>query len=178
MTAPSEPATTRRGFLVLAGASASLAALAQLQALPATATGRRGQRFFAPAETEILTQVVERLVASDDPRAPAVRETDAIATLDRLCAGLDASLSGPLPWLLRAVEFGPLVFDWTPSRFTRLDPDRQDASLRGWMTSRLLLRRRGFQALRNLAFLGYYAQPASWAGIGYGGPLLPASGAR
>ena len=25
----------------------------------------------------------------------------------------------------------------------------------------------------NLAFLGYYAQPATWPGIGYAGPLLP-----
>ncbi len=65
-----------------------------------------------------------------------------------------------------------MLFDWTPSRFTRLTPTGQDASLRGWMTSRLALRRQGFQALRNLAFLGYYAQPSTWPSIGYAGPLL------
>jgi hypothetical protein len=167
-----EHSTTRRGFLRLAGTSASLVALAQLRALPGAAAPTPGALFFAPAETEILTQVVERLVASDEPGAPAVRETDTIATIDRLCGGLDASVTGPLPWLLRAVEFGPILFDWTPSRFTRLDADGQDAALRGWMTSRLALRRQGFQALRNLAFLGYYTQPAAWPGIGYAGPLL------
>jgi len=49
----------------------------------------RGETFFAPEEREILTQVVERLVASDDPAAPAVRETDTLATVDGICAGLD-----------------------------------------------------------------------------------------
>jgi hypothetical protein len=165
-------ATTRRGFLRLAGTSASLAALAQLRALPAAGVAAPGAPFFTPAETEILTQVVERLVASDDPAAPKVRETDTLATLDRICGSLDAAATDPLPWLLRAVELGPILFDWTPSRFTRLDADAQDANLRGWMTSRLALRRQGFQALRNLAFLGYYAQPAAWPGIGYAGPLL------
>jgi hypothetical protein len=171
-------ATTRRGFLRLAGTSASLAALAQLRALPAAGVTAPGGEFFTPAETEVLTQVVERLVASDDPAAPKVRETDTLATLDRVCSGLDASATDPLPWLLRAVEFGPILFDWTLSRFTRLDADAQDASLRGWMTSRLTLRRQGFQALRNLAFLGYYAQPATWPGIGYAGPLLRPPGER
>jgi hypothetical protein len=167
-----EHATTRRGFLRLAGTSASLAALSQLRALPAAAVAAPGGRFFAPADTEVLTQVVERLVASDDPGAPSVRETRTMATIDRVCGHLDASVTDPLPWLLRAVEFGPIVFDWTPSRFTRLDADGQDAALRGWMTSRLALRRQAFQALRNLAFLGYYTQPAAWSGIGYAGPLL------
>ena len=167
-----EHATTRRGFLQLAGTSASLAALAQLRALPAAGVAAPGGPFFAPADTEVLTQVVERLVASDDGEAPAVRETDTMRTIDRICGGLDASVTSALPWLLRAVELGPILFDWTPSRFTRLDADGQDAALRGWMTSRLALRRQGFQALRNLAFLGYYTQPATWPGIGYAGPLL------
>jgi hypothetical protein len=167
-----EHATTRRGFLQLAGTSASLATLAQLRALPAAAAAAPGERFFAPADTEVLTQVVERLVASDDPSAPSVRETQTMATIDRVCGHLDSSVTEPLPWLLRAVEYGPILFDWTPSRFTRLDASGQDAALRSWMTSRLALRRQGFQALRNLAFLGYYTQPASWPGIGYAGPLL------
>jgi hypothetical protein len=47
-----------------------------------------------------------------------------------------------------------------------------DASLRAWMTSRLGFRRRAFYALRNLAFLGYYSQEATWPLIGYRGPIL------
>jgi hypothetical protein len=171
---PHRLATTRRGFLGLAGAGAAFAGLGTLRALPVAAAspGASDARFFSPSDTEILTRVVERLVDTGEPTAPPVRATGAIATIDRLCAGLAPELTAPLPWLLRLVEWGPWLFEATPSRFTLLAPAAQDASLRGWSTSRLELRRAGFQALRNLACLGYWSQPETWPLIGYRGPLL------
>jgi hypothetical protein len=65
-----------------------------------------------------------------------------------------------------------VLFELRFSRFTRLTPDEQDASLRGWMQSRIALRRTAFLALRNLAMLGWYAQDESWPSVGYSGPLL------
>lgn len=180
MAQPGRLATTRRSFLGLAGASGAFAALGGLRALPAAAATPEagGARFFAPGDAEILTQVVERLVDTGEPGAPPVRETGAVATIDRLCAGLDPGLTSALPWLLRMVEWGPWIFEATPARFTHLAPAAQDASLRGWMTSRLDLRRAGFQALRNLAFLGYWSQPATWSLVGYAGPLVASPAAR
>jgi hypothetical protein len=172
---------SRRGFLALAGSSAALGALARLPAAAlSTAAADAGSpaAFFSDYEAEILTQVVERIVDSGLPDAPLVRDTAAVATIDRLCRGLDPELTGPLPTLLRAVEWGPYVFDWSFARFTELDAAGKDASLRGWMTSRLGLRRLGFQALKNLSLLGWYAQEASWTAIGYQGPLLARRGAE
>jgi hypothetical protein len=170
---------SRRGFLALLGGGAALAALARLPSAAASpssggplAASGEGERFFSPEETEILTRVVERMAESGDPRAPRVRETRAVATIDALCQRLDPALTAPLPALLRAVEWGPWLFDLAFARFRELDATAMDASLRGWMTSRFGLRRQGFQALRNLAFLGYYAQEETWARIGYAGPLL------
>ena len=165
---------SRRGFLALAGSAAALAALGRLQAsaLPAAGGAASGAAFFAAEEAEILTQVVQRMVDSGLPGAPRVRDTGAIASIDRLCLALDPELVRPLPLLLRAVEWGPCLFDWTFARFTSLGDAEQDASLRGWMTSRIRLRRLGFQALRNLSLLGWYSQDASWRAIGYAGPLL------
>jgi hypothetical protein len=166
-------ATDRRGFLRLLGGAAALGALAELPAARLAAAGADASgRFFSDSEREILTQVVERLVDTGEPGAPAVRATHAIDVIDRLCAGLDPSLTRPLPSLLRLVEWGPWLFDFAFSRFTRLDAAGQDASLRGWMTSRLALRRRGFLALRNLASFGYWSQEETWPLIGYAGPLL------
>ncbi len=167
---------TRRAFLRDAGLTASFAALAQLPAVQlGCAAGQEG----APAtgllsahETEVLTQIVERMVDSDDPRAPAVRETGAIATIDRLLGQLDPALTSDLPLALQLFEWGPIVFDLTFSRFTRMGPAEQDASIRCWMESRLELRRQGYAALRNLAFIGYYSQDAAFPAIGYRGPLL------
>jgi hypothetical protein len=168
-------ATTRRGFLRLSGSAAALGALARLPALPAAAraAGPAGAaRFFDERRSEILTQVVERMVASGEPDAPRVRDGAAVATLDSLCARLDPALTAPLPWLLDAVEWSPILFDFVPTRFTRATDAQKDAALRSWMTSRLHLRRVGFLALRNLSLLGWYAQDESWAAIGYAGPLL------
>jgi hypothetical protein len=169
------PRTTRRGFLRLATASASLGALAELRALPAAATCAKGEasgRFFNATETEILTQIAERMVDSGQARAPRLRATGAIATIDRTCQQLDPALTGVLPTALQLVEYGPFLFDWTLRRFTQLGDTEKDASLAGWMTSRFELRRLVFKALRNLSFLGYYSQEESWPLIGYAGPLL------
>jgi hypothetical protein len=170
---------TRRGFLTLSGAAAALGALSQLRALPAGAgfaAGHAQGRFFAEREADVLAQVVERMVETGEAEAPAVRRTDTLDTIDRLCGALDPALTAPLPALLRLVEYGPILFDWTPRRFTRLAPAEKDQALYGWMTSRFALRRLGFLALRNLSFLGYYSQPETWPLIGYAGPLLPGTG--
>jgi hypothetical protein len=165
--------TTRRAFLRLLGSGAALATLSRLPAVPATARAATpATRFFDEPQTEILTQVVERMVATGEPEAPRVRDSGAIASIDALCGSLAPELTGPLPALLRLVEWGPVLFELRFSRFTRLTPDEQDASLRGWMQSRIALRRTAFLALRNLAMLGWYAQDESWPSVGYSGPLL------
>jgi hypothetical protein len=164
---------TRRGFLRLAGSGAALGALAQLpvavaRALPAGT----GEPFFDPTGTEILTQVMERVVYSGVPGAPRVRDTGAVASVDALCRQLDPSISGLLPLALRLFEWGPLVFELSFTRFTRMSDAEKDASLRAWMTSRLELRRLAFLGVRNLCFVGYYSQDETWPLIGYQGPLL------
>ena len=171
---PEAPRLTRRGLLALAGSGAALGALACLRAGPApTAKGAEAAgRFFAEGERELLTLVVERMVETGEPGAPAVRDTRALDTIDGLCAGLDPALTAPLPLLLRLVEWGPLLFDFTFTRFSRMSDAQRDASLRAWMTSRIGLRRQGFAALRNLAFLGWWSQDEAWPLIGYAGPLL------
>ena len=162
---------TRRGFLRLAGGSAALAALANVRALPALAS-RSETRFFAPAEREVLTQVVERMVETGEPAAPAVRATGAIDAIEGLCLSLDPGVTAPLPALLRLVEWGPLLFDGRLARFTTGSPADQDDALASWMRSRFAWRRAGFLALRNLALLGYWSQDATWPLIGYQGPLI------
>lgn len=164
---------TRRGFLRLAGTSVALTALAQIRTLPAPAAEEPPQeRFFDEQETEILTQIVERMVDSGEPGTPAVRETRSVATIDAFCRQLDPGITGALPLALRLFEYAPMLFDLSFSRFSRMTDAQKDASLEAWMTSRLALRRMAFLALRNLAFLGYYSQPETWPLVGYQGPLL------
>ena len=163
---------SRRGFLALSGSGAALAALGRLPATAAAAAAADAPAFFSPDESDILAAVVERMVDTGLPDVPRVRDTGAVATIDRLCSSLDPALTQPLPLLMRAVDWSPYVFDWRFARFRELDDAGKDASLRGWMTSSLALRRLAFQALKNLSMLGWYSQDASWASIGYQGPLI------
>jgi hypothetical protein len=172
-TRPLLPGTTRRGFLRLAGTGAALTALSQLRPLaPRALADDASPRFFDATETEILTLAMERVVDSGRADAPRVRDTGAVAAVDALCRGLDPTVTEPLPWLLRLIEYGPFLFDFTFSRFSQMTDAERDASLRAWMESRLALRRLGFAALRNLCFVGWYSQDATWPLIGYRGPLL------
>jgi hypothetical protein len=171
---------SRRGFLGLTGAAAGLAGLARLHAVPpASAAPVRvpGPRFFDDTETAILRQVMERMLDTGLPEAPRVGDTRAVETVDTLCGQLDPEVSGPLPLLLRAFEYGPIVLDFTFSRFTHMTDTEKDASLNAWMTSRFHLRRLAFLALRNLCLLGYYSQEETWPLIGYEGRLLKDEGA-
>lgn len=163
---------TRRGFLSLAATSAALAAVARLPATAALSAKPGDTAFFSEPERELLTRVVERMVETGAPEAPAVRETRTIEVIDRICAGLDPEVSGVLPVLLRLVEWGPLLFDFELTRFSKMSDAGKDASLRCWMTSRIGLRRRAFYALRNLSHLGYYSQEATWPLVGYLGPFV------
>jgi hypothetical protein len=119
---------------------------------------------------------MERIVDTGLPDAPKVRDTGAVATVDGLCAGLDPSISGPLPLLMRAFEYAPLLLDFTFTRFTSMTAAEKDVSIETWRTSRLHLRRLAFLGVRNLCFFGWYAQPESWPLIGYQGPLISATG--
>jgi len=174
------PTLTRRTFLRGAGLLASLTVVANLRAFPAVAKTSvlpLPGSVFSAGEIEILTQIVERMVDTGDPKAPRVRDTGAIGTIDRIVSGLDPAVTRDLPLALRLFEWGPFLFDLTFTRFTAMTDAQKDASLSAWMTSRLAVRRMGFTALRNLAFLGYYSQDAVWPLVGYQGPLLGRGGA-
>ncbi len=167
--------TTRRGFLRLAGLGTALTALGQATVLPAAAIPAAADgaaRFLDDWETEILTQLMERMVGSGEPGAPRVRDTRAVAAVDALCGKLPPEVSGQIPLLLRLFEYAPIVFDLSFSRFSRMDDAEKDASLEAWMRSRIGLRRLAFTGLRNLCFFGYYSQAEVWPLIGYAGPLL------
>jgi hypothetical protein len=171
------PRIGRRGFLALLGSAGALATLARVTpaALGSGSLACAGEAegpLFSAREREVLTQLVERMVATGDAEAARVRESGAVARIEALLRALDPELVKPLPALLRLVDFGPWLFDATPSRFSSLPAAAQDASLRGWQESRFALRRQGFAALRNLAFFGWYGDEASWARVGYLGPLL------
>ena len=146
---------------------------------------------LSPRQRAVLEAVCATLVPAvpvdDDPAGFFAASYEGTGLLERV-EGLIASLADPrdrlrLRLLLDALG-SRLVSLATSGRlrpFHALDPAAREAVLHGWAESGVQLRRAGFQALKRLVHVGYYAWPTegrshpAWRAVGYPGPL-PAPG--
>lgn len=137
---------------------------------PATAAKLRA---LSPKEYLVLEAIVRRLVATDAADAPSADSVGATLFIDGYLTRIDEGSRSDVRALIQLVEHGSGPFRLGLSRFTHMSPDEQDATLADWESSRLAIRRRGFQALKTMAMLGYWRADAAWPLIGYTGPMLP-----
>ncbi len=179
-TSTPHAASGRRSFLrvglwggALLGLSAIVGRHLSGYALPAQVPA---PRTLSTKELLVLAAAVDRLVAPDGPDAPSPSGLRIASWLDGYLAGLDAPLTRDLRALLQLLEHGSSLFRARASRFTHMSSDEQDATLMDWSQSTLAVRRQGFQALRSLAFLGYYRDDRSFALLGYPGPMVKVPG--
>ena len=131
-------------------------------------------RALSPKEYCVMQAVARRLLAADATDAPSPDAVGVALAVDRYVAELPRPMQREIGALLQLVEHGATVFRGRATRFTRMSPDEQDATLRDWERSSLTVRRRGFQGLRTLAFVGYWRDDRTWPLLGYTGPLIVA----
>lgn len=147
-----EPTLSARQRAVLAAVCGTL--------VPSVPRGDDTHGFFAASHEEAhLLERVERLIGMiADP-----------SDRRRLRTLLDA-LGSRAANLLTSGRF---------QTFPGMEPAAREAVLRGWAESGIQLRRAGFQALKRLVHVGYYAWPLgdgshpAWRATGYPGPLPP-----
>ena len=167
----------RRTFLRAAGMSAGLSTLAKLgPASPAVALAKSaddGLTVLSAGDAEILSAIAERMVFTGDPQMPRFGETSGLRIIDSSMRYLPDDVTQQLRWALLLFEYAPPLFAGRFSTFTSLDEAAQDAYIAGWAESRFALRRVAFQALKNLSYLGYYSDAATWKWIHYDGPWVP-----
>ena len=188
---------SRRGLLkkTLGGAALLAAAGAVPVALRKTRLRQppHALQFFTAAEYSIWAAVAERVLAQEAtaatrepggqsaealleaahlPAAPSPLEVDVAGKADAFLAPLPEKDAKDLKQLLAL--FDNALFSFVtggPARpFTQLDAAAQDAHLKAWQTSRLAVRRTGFQAMKRLCCAIYFAAPATYASMGYPGP--------
>ena len=167
---------SRRSFLRYTTLTAGLLAVSRLRLAPAMAaqsTPAGELRVLTPHQADILTVIVERITFTGIETMPAVRDTQAIVTIDQALLQLDPAVQSQVGWLLMLFQWGPPLFQLKLRTFTGLTPEERDSYLQGWATSRSGTRRLAFRALKNLSMLGYYSQDATWKGIHYDGPWVP-----
>ncbi len=162
--------TTLLGGALLGGAAIVGRHLTGYRLDPAIASRLR---VLTPKEFLVFEAIARRMLAPDGPDAPPYDRERVGLFVDGYLARLDPALAGDVRALLQLVEHGGFLFRFQGSRFTHLSPEEQDAALVDWQRSSLTVRRRGFQALRTLAFLGYWRDDRTWPLIGYTGPMLP-----
>ncbi len=191
-------AETRRGLLkkTLGGAALLAAAGAVPLALRKTRLrepppGRKLQ-FFTPAEYSIWAAVADRVLAQDAtaatdehddaaraaleaahrPGAPGPAEIDVAGKADAFLAPLPPSDAKDLKQLLALFENALFSFvaGGPPRPFTQMTAAEQDAHLKSWQTSRLAIKRTGFQAMKRLSCALYFSDPKTFASVGYPGP--------
>jgi long-chain-alcohol oxidase len=136
-----------------------------------------------------LAAICETLVPSvarpDDPHgffAASADGTDLVPRVERLIGMLADPLDRlRLRGLLSALGTfgGNLLTSGRLRSLQAMDLGAREAVLRGWADSGIQLRRAGFQALKRLVHVGYYAWPTAgqshpaWRHVGYPGPLPP-----
>jgi hypothetical protein len=122
---------------------------------------------FSLKEYAIFRAVAARIVDGAGDSAPTADELEVALRVDAYVSQMPPPIRGDISALLQLLEHSSAIF----SRFTALSPEAQDAALRAWESSRLDVRRQGFQALRSLAFMGYWRHDRTWPLIGYTGPI-------
>lgn len=156
----------RRDFLRFSGAAGvtALAGGASLAALPP------GVKFMNEAEAALFTRLAQVVLpVAGSPLAPWTPE-GLLQTLD------GALLATMAPHILTGLKGGIQYFNDGPmalhkKRFTELDDAQATQFCDAWGNSELPPQRGLTMGLKKLVQLSYWANPASWAPLGYDGPM-------
>ncbi len=133
---------------------------------PAAALSPAGRSLFAAVTPAFLDGMVELEYWSPDTLSAA------LDNVDRTIAALPSAARGELQQLACLLDQGPvrvlLAGTWTP--WASVTPDRARRVLERWRFSRTPMLVSAYQALHDITFASWYAQPSAWAAIGYPGP--------
>jgi hypothetical protein len=168
---PRSVATSRRSFLkkgLIGGALLALGGGA-LAVYPSKEVGVATAPLEAlePRAFQVLVAFASRVITASGSNPVTIAH------------GADHTLSYALPETQEAINkllglfenaLPGLLFDGRLQPFTRLSAQAQDAVLESWRTSRIELRRTGYQALRKLVLAAYYMEESSWGPLAYAPP--------
>jgi len=169
------PGLQRRVFLRralwvgLAGAGGALLYQGTGYALP-EGLSFEDLRLLSTREAAVLAAVSGRVLAGVEAPDATDATAEVVVWVDGYLARQSRWVRREVRALLHAFEQSPPLLAGRLSRFTRLDPEGQDAVLRGWSISRFAVCRQGFAALKGMVLMGAYRRASFLRAIGYDGP--------
>jgi len=163
----------RRSFIRLGAGSAVVLALAGAGAA-LWSPGLRQGHLSAPARA-VARAVAEAVLAGTLPLPGAAREAALAAHLQRFDAtvgGLPAAVRAELSDLFALLSSAPgrrlitgLSHDWAEASTAQVTE-----ALQAMRRSSMALRQQVYHALRDLTNAAWFAEPSTWAALGYPGP--------
>lgn len=167
--------TSRRNFLKLGGLAAIVvAAGGGIYKLTKGATAPT--RFVLDGEARAaLDALVPALLGSALP-GDATRKAAADACTERVhgaILGLPLSAQKEIQDLFGLLALGPArrFLAGVPGNWADATPEQLSAFLQDWRTHRFAMLQTAYHALHDLVIGSWYADPSTWAAIGYPGPL-------
>ena len=135
----------------------------------------QGLAFLQADDVALFSALIPVVVLDLGTRSAAEQQAllrQTLANIDGTCAGLDAHSRGELRKLFDLLAIGPLrylltgVGDWKDA-----SPDKLDAFLARWRSSRFGTLNSGGNVLVRLVAGSYYVIPATFASVGFPGPF-------
>lgn len=132
-------------------------------------------RALGADELAVVRAIVPAMLAGALPAAPSEREGALASTTEgvaRAVAGLPPHAQHELGQLftLLSASAGRRLLAGVASPWRDATPSEVDAFLVAWRASSWSLKRTAYDALHQLVFAAWYADPRSWPAIGYPGP--------
>lgn len=159
----------RRDFLKLAAVSVGLAVTGGFPAV-AQAGMPKGLRFMGENEYRVFHRLMQVTLPVKGTRLASL---DAIPVMQTLDAAL---LGGMAPHELQGLMAGVKAFEDAPLKaygkpFSKLGDKDAAAFCDAWGDSTVAMERGLVTALKKLVTLSYWANPPTWAALGYDGPV-------
>ena len=167
--------TNRRSFLK-AGALGALV-LAAGGGIYRAVHAPQPQRFVLDGEARAaLGAIVPAILAGALPGDPAARSAAVASTVDGVhtaISNLPLAVQKEVQDLVGLLALAPArrLLTGVANGWEQADPQQVSAFLQDWRLHRFALLRTAYSALHDLTLGAWYAQPASWAAIGYPGPM-------
>jgi hypothetical protein len=163
--------TSRRTFLKVGGLAAL--ALAAAGGIYRTTHPNLPQRFVLDGEARAALQaIIPAILAGALPgNSAAVEQT--IDGVHNAILGLPLATQREVQDLFALLALAPArrLLTGVSGGWANANPAQVAAFLQNWRVHRLGLLRSAYDALHGLVLGAWYASPASWAAIGYPGPL-------
>jgi hypothetical protein len=166
---------SRREFLQIGASGALVLAAARLACARPVAGEPPPPAVLSTGARDVLTAVVPAMLAGALPTEPSARAARIAATIegvDRAVSDLPPHTQADLHDLFALLGFAPARWVLAGVRPPWRQASRAEIEgfLQRWRFSGWALKQQAYQALHELVYAAFYADPASWPPIGYPGP--------